>query len=160
MWEETVRENSHGLCTSSQRVFCKRGCIEPMQSRMKKSRNSHFLPAITETKPWLASSKHLLLGMPKSWPVYCCEGAIPVFACIFSANIFCKLGANTAVVLLYHLIFSWHTSTIKLALTYLAIVTSYLVDFDITAVMSRWIKSVALAYLIGSCSCQFGAWNR
>lgn len=90
------------------------------------------------------------LACPSLCQYYCCEGAIPNFACIFSANMFCKLEANTAgnmhmekilfilclipniywgsrrldfdelrdctVVLLYHLIFSWHASTIKISL--------------------------------------------
>lgn len=95
MWEESVKENSHGLCTSSRMVFCKRGCIESMQSRTKK--NSHFLPADTETKPWLASSKHLLLGMPKSHPVFLLWGCHPWFCIYFQSRYVLQSGGNITV---------------------------------------------------------------
>lgn len=74
-------------------LFCKRGwCIEPMQSRIKK--NSHFLPANTETKPWLASSKHLLLDMPKSLPVFLLWGCHPWFCMHFQSKCVLQSGVG------------------------------------------------------------------
>lgn len=190
MWEESLTGNSHVLCTSSWMVFCKRRCIEPMQSRIKK--NSHFLPANTETKPWLASST-CYLACPSLCQYSCFEGAIPNFACIFTANVFCKVEANTTgnihmerfysdyarsqmfteiqeirfwwtkdctPLCLYHLVFLWHASTIQISRDIGNNCHHSLVAFGITAVMSRSIHPAALAYSTGSCLSQFVSWNR